>query len=154
MKTETEAITDDEWLFRRVRIEKFRTDKVPVISPNAFEPRISGRDPDTEGISLYRAACLESPSDVLATIAPDRWHENGIVQVSVSYLKALGLSVQIAPDAQIKGHVVIPELNAIAYATNKAGFTPVKLSLAMEASKDENIVMWPGGMAGERQIPS
>jgi hypothetical protein len=86
MKSETDPITDDEWLLRRVRIEKFRTDKVPLISPNAFEPRVKGRDPDTDGISLYRAACLADPSEVLATIAPERMHEYGIVRIPVSLL--------------------------------------------------------------------
>jgi hypothetical protein len=94
MKDETDPIADDEWLLRRVRIEKFRTDKNPVISPNAFEPRIKGRDPDTDGISFYRAACLNDPSEVLATIASERRHEYGIVRISVSLLKSLQLSVQ------------------------------------------------------------
>jgi hypothetical protein len=154
MKTETDAITDDEWLFRRVRIERFQTDRVPIISPNAFEPRVTGRDPDKEGISLYRAECLDSPLDVLATIDPEGRNKNGIVRVSVSFLKSLGLSVQIAPDPQIKGHVVIPELNSIDYAGNKASFTSIKLSLATEASKEENIVTRPGEIESEEQMPS
>lgn len=54
MKSEDDPITDDEWLLRRVRVEKFRTNKLPVVSPNAFEPRIRGRDPDGDGISLHR----------------------------------------------------------------------------------------------------
>jgi hypothetical protein len=149
MKPEGEPITDDEWLLRRVRIEKFRTDKVPILSPNAFEPRIKGRDPDTDGISLYRAACLSDPSEVLATVAPERRHEYGIVQVQVSFLKSLGLSVQSTPDDQIKGHVTIPELNAISYETAKARFTPIKEKLAAEASKDENVVRQPGQPGGQ-----
>lgn len=59
MKSEDAPITDDEFLLRRVRCEKFRSNEVPRISPNAFEPRISGRDPDIDGISLYREACLD-----------------------------------------------------------------------------------------------
>jgi hypothetical protein len=143
MKSEDDPITDDEWLLRRVRVEMFRTSKVPVISPNAFEPRIKGRDPDMDGISLYRAACLADPSEVLATITPERLHEYGIVRIQVSFLKSLDLTVLNKPDQRVKGHVVIPELNAGGYESDKARFTPIKLQLATEASKEENILRHP-----------
>lgn len=143
MKTETDLITDDEWLLRRVRIEKFRTDKNPIISPNAFEPRIKGRDPDTDGISFYRAACLADPSEVLATIPPERRGEYGIVRISVSLLKSLQLSVKSRQDERIRGHVVVPELNSEDYQSDKPRFTPIKEKLAAQASEDENIVKQP-----------
>jgi hypothetical protein len=144
MKEETDPITDDEWVLRRVRVERFRTDQAPALSPNAFEPRVKGRDPDTDGISLYRAACLSDPSDVLATVDPDRRHEYGIVRIQVCTLRSLGLSVHTARDERVKGHVVIPELNAPDYAVHKARFTPLKEALAAEAGKEENIVKRPG----------
>ncbi|MCX7701185.1 MAG: hypothetical protein N2039_09930 [Gemmataceae bacterium] len=143
MKSEADPITDDEWLLRRVRREMFRTDKVPVISPNAFEPRVKGRDPDTDGISFYRLACLTDPSDVLATVPPERQDEYGIVRVSVSLLKSLGLSVVSKPDHRVRGHVVIPELTAAAYQSDKVRFTPIKYKLATEASMEENILRRP-----------
>ncbi len=143
MKAETDPITGDEWLLRRVRVEQFRTNKVPIISPNAFEPRIKGREPDTDGISLYRAACLTDPSEVLATVAPERRHEYGIVRIAVSSLQPLRLSVESKPDDRIKGHVVIPELNSVDYAADKSRFTPIKERLAIMASADENIVKQP-----------
>jgi hypothetical protein len=143
MKAETDPIADDEWLLRRVRIEQFRTNKVPIISPNAFEPRIKGRDPDTDGIRFYRAACLEDPSEVLATIDPKRWHEYGIVRISVSLLKSLQLSVRSKPDDRIRGHVVVPELNSVDYESDKSRFTWIKARLADHASEDENIVKQP-----------
>lgn len=143
MKAETDPITDDEWLFRRVRIQQFRAGKVPRVSPTAFEPRILGRDPDHDGISLYRAACLADPSEVFATIQPDRWCEYGIVRIPVSWLRSQNLSVKIAPDNRVKGHVVIPELNAHDYKSNKSSFAVIKLALATLASEDENIVLWP-----------
>jgi hypothetical protein len=144
MKAETDPITDDEWLLRRVRVEQFRTDKVPIISPNAFEPRgVKARDPDTDGISLYRAACLVDPSEILATIPPERRHECGIVRIAVSSLRSLRLSVVSKPNDRIKGHVVIPELNCADYVADKARFTPIKERLAVMASADENIVKQP-----------
>lgn len=149
MKAETDPISEDEWLLRRVRVEKFRTDKLPIISPNAFEPRIKGRDPDTDGISLYRAACLADPSEVLATIVPERRHEYGIVRIPVSLLRSLHLSVQSRPDDRIRGHVVVPELNSVDYESDKSRFTSIKERLAVMASADENIVKQPTSSAAE-----
>src|SRR5262249_6731677 len=122
---------------------RFRTAQAPIISPNAFEPRIGGRAPDTDGISLARAACLADPTELLATVSPERWHEFAIVRIPVALLSSLGLSVERKPDPQVKGHVVIPELNASDYAADKARFTPKKVGLAVEASKDQNIVKRP-----------
>jgi hypothetical protein len=143
MKSEDEPITDDEWLLRRVPAMRFRTEKTPIISPNAFEPRITGHDPDIDGISLYRAKCLTEPAEILATVAADRRHEFAIVRISVRLVKLLGLSVRSSPDHRVKGHVVIPELNSPNYKADKGRFTPMKESLAKEASKDENIVRRP-----------
>jgi hypothetical protein len=143
MKDETDPITDDEWFPRRVRVEKFRTDMVPVISPNAFEPRVKGRDPDTDGISLYRAECLAQAEEVLTTVSMDRWHEFGIVRIPASLLKSLNLTVRSVPDNRVKGHVVIPELNAGDYEADKARFTLIKERLAAAASEDDNILRSP-----------
>ena len=143
MKSEDAPITDDEFLLRRVRVEKFRAEDAPIISPNAFEPRTKGRHPDTDCISLFRAECLDDPSEVLANVAPERFDEYGIARISVSFLKSLGLSAEIRPDSTIRGHVVIRELNSADYASDKARFTPIKVKLAVEASKDENILKRP-----------
>ncbi len=149
MKEESDPIGDDEWLLRRVRVEQFRTAKVPIISPNAFEPRVKGRDPDTDGISLYRAECLDDPSAVLATIVPERRHEYGIVRIPVSLLRSLHLSVQSKPDERIRGHVVIPELNSVDYESDKSRFTYLKDRLATVASEDANIVKQPTSFHAE-----
>lgn len=143
MKSETDPITDDEWLLRRVRFDRFRKDDIPIISPNVFEPRLTGRDIDHDGISFYRESCLPNPSAVLATVADSKRHEYGIVRIPVSLLKELKLSVQIRVDSRILGHVVIPELNASSYSKCKAAFTPIKRRLADVASKEEHIVLWP-----------
>jgi len=143
MKAEHDPITDDEWLLRRVHFQRFRTDRTPIISRSAFEPRIQGRDPDTDGISFYRAACLNDPEEILAMLEPQRREENGIVRLQVSFLKSLHLSVVSKPDARVKGHVVIPELNAQDYQVHKDRLLPVLLRMAEEASKNENIVRRP-----------
>ncbi|MGL4464646.1 MAG: hypothetical protein ACRC1K_21040 [Planctomycetia bacterium] len=147
MKSESAPITDDECLLRRVRVEMFCTADNPFISPNAFAPRTSGRDVDVDvdvdGLSLYREACQQSPTDVLATVASDRLHEYGVVRIRASLLKELGLTIKISRDDRIPGHVVIPEMNAVDYKKEKAAFTPIKSALAREASKDENILIRP-----------
>ena len=143
MKSEDEPISADEWLLRRVRKEKFRTDKNPLISPNAFEPRIKGDHPDTDGISLFREACQQIPTDILSAIASDKRGENGIVKIPVTLIQQLGMSVKMIRDEQISGHVVIPELNAVDYANAKMKFVLIKEALANEASKDMNIILYP-----------
>lgn len=143
MKSEDEPVTDDEWLLRRVWRDQFRTESIPIISPGAFEPRFRGRDIDVDGISLFRQSCLNDPADILADVAEDKRGSVAIVRVSVAFLKSVGLSVLPRPRPGIPGHVVLPELNADDYKTNKSKFTPVLKELADEASKDENIVRRP-----------
>jgi hypothetical protein len=158
MKDESEPITDDEWLLRRVRVEAF-TQKRPdqPLSPNAFEPRVKGRDIDTTGISLYRLSCLREPTDVLVTVPLEKRDQVGIVRVSVQTLKRLGLTVRSEPDARVAGHVCITELNATDYAADKSKFTAVKEALAAEANQTENIVRYPPAAtapSGEPPPPS
>jgi hypothetical protein len=141
MKAETDSITPDEWLLRLVYQDRF-TNRVPVISPNAFEPRVKSRYPDTDGISLYRKDCLNDPADALLAVAEEKRPLTGIVQIPVSLLTDLSLTVRPAPDV-VPGHVVVPELSAEAYSLDKARFTPIKLRLAEVAS--ENILRRPVG---------
>ena len=145
MKSEDEPVTDDEWLLRRVWRDRFRTDSNPIIKPRAFEPRFdkNARDIDTDGISLYRLACVNDPTDILSLVAEDKRGSIGIVRVSVAFLKSLGLTVLCRPRPEIPGHVVLPELNAEDYKANKGKFTPILKDLADEASKDANIVRPP-----------
>jgi hypothetical protein len=145
MKNEADPITDDEWLLRRVHKSRFKTNKTPIISPSAFEPRIEGRgrDPDIDGISLYREACVAAPEDILATVAVDKREDQGIVRIPVAALRQLNFAIDSKPDSQILGHVVIPDLNSENFASAKASYTPVLVDLARLASQDENIVRRP-----------
>ncbi len=143
MKPESEPISDDEYLLRRVHRDRFRSDRAPVVSPNAFEPRIKGRDPDADGISLFREACVAAATDILATIPEEKRNEYAIVRVPVTLFKDLGLTARPVPDDRVLGHVVIPELNAADYDADKTRFTPVKLALATAASEDAAVVQRP-----------
>lgn len=122
-------------LIRLVFRDRF-TDRAPTISPNAFEPRVKGHHPDTDGISLFRLACVSAPEDVLVVIAADKREVTGLVLLLYSRLLELGLSVTPKPIDTVPGHVVVPELNSIDYERDKAKFTAVKLALAEVASQN------------------
>ncbi|MFZ4083400.1 MAG: hypothetical protein ACOYKN_19385 [Pirellula sp.] len=70
-KRESDPICDDELLVRRVRVERFKSARIPIVSPSAFEPRTKGDSQDVDGISLYRLDCFESVLDALRTISDD-----------------------------------------------------------------------------------
>ena len=119
-KRESDPISEDELLVRRVRGERFRSEKVPFVSPSAFEPRTSGDFPDVDGISLYRLDCLESVLDALRTISDDmKRQQTGVVSIQVlevRSIRSMQLTVaesyedELKPD-RIAGHVVIPVEN-------------------------------------------
>ncbi len=142
MKDQSEPITEDEWLIRLVFHNRV-TDRVPIISPRSFEPR-DGRNPDTDGISLYRKDCLSDPAEVLLVLAEEKRPLHALVMVPVYLMTSLGLRVVSAPDV-VPGHVVIPELNIADYKQNKSKFTVPMLRLAEMAS--ENIVRRPQASA-------
>lgn len=146
VKTEIDPIQDGELLYRRVHKDRFRNQKTPYISPTAFEPRTSGREPDTDGISLFRADCLERPQHLLNSIAdPDKRAANGIVAVSVAELHDLNLSVVSTPREDIVGHVSIPELSAAAMLNpeTKEQCRIWMLELAKISSRDDRIILDP-----------
>jgi hypothetical protein len=143
MKSETEPVTDDEWLLRRIRFENIREGKTPLISPRTFEPRVSGRDPDSDGISLYRLSCLNSPEEILTTADPARIEEYGIVKIPVSLIRELGLTISIQPDERIKGHVTIPELSASNFKANKTTLKLVTDQFSLTASDPANMLIRP-----------
>jgi hypothetical protein len=121
MKSDADAITDDEWLFRRVHRTKFRSEKSPFVSPGAFEPRLpdKSRAPDTDGISLYREACLADAAQCLQPVLEESRSDWGVVRVNVSDLRKLGLSVTSVKDEAVPGHVVIPEMSAGEFNKNR-----------------------------------
>ena len=155
MKPETDPIADDEWLLRRVRKELFSTATCPAVSPDAFKPRVRGpkvREPDIDGISLYREACLSDPADILATVSEDKRHDYAIVRVPVKLITSLKLTVKRHLDPRVRGHVVIPEINADEYAADKIPFTAIKLKLAETASEEGNILRRPSPSPGSSSI--
>lgn len=132
MKAETDPITEDEWLLRLVWRDRMR--RLPL-SPHAFEPRgDSAANPDTDGINLYREACLNDPRDVLAVIVLDKRSSYGIVRVPIKLLTDLRLTARPDPDPRILGHVVIPEICSAAYKDSKMTVKELMARLAEVAS--------------------
>lgn len=140
-KAESEPISEDEVLWRRVRREKFRSDQTPALSYKAFEPRIKGREPDVDGISLFRASCLSSP-----TVIRGNPNENGIVQIPVVAIRRMGLTVVSSPTEAVPGHVVIQEINAAGWVSSKDRLRMIVEELALIASEPGNIVLRPEGV--------
>jgi hypothetical protein len=135
MKADADPITEDEWLLRLIWKDRV-TQRVPVISPNAFEPR----DNETGGISFYRLACLNDPADALLPIHETKRDSYAIVKVPVSLMTEFTLHVRSDPRQDVPGHVVVPELNSTDYKANKSKFATIKLRLAEMASA--NIVRY------------
>ena len=154
LKDESEPISDDEWLVRRVRYDRFRDHKQPYVSPGAFEPRTGGAQPDEEGISLYRLSCLGSVQPILDFVAdPVKQSEVGFVQVNVSELSAIGLTVRPDKDDDLKGHVVIPELSAPAFRDAKGARKVCRekmMQIAKLASRPEAILRDPNKLSGDQ----
>ena len=118
---------------------------MPFISPGAFEPRLPGksRDPDSDGISLYRESCLPNPEACLLQVSTEKRSEWGIVRILAAEIRRLGLSVNAAHDEQIPGHVVIPELSATAFVVDRDGCKKRMHDMAVAASAEINVVRRP-----------
>lgn len=157
-KRESDPISEDELLVRRVRVERFRSKKVPYVSPSAFEPRMTGDSPDLDGISLYRLDCLESAMDALRTISDaTKKQQTGVVAIQVlevRSIRAMKLSVaesyeDVSKPDRVAGHVVIPELNSRDFADKdkKEHIKQAMFALANCASPKDRILVHPSSSA-------
>jgi hypothetical protein len=152
MKDEADPITDDEWLLRVVDRTHFIPNLDPVVRTGAFEPRGElCKAPDHDGISLFRKDCLRDPREVLVIVSQNKWDNKAIVQVQVSWIKqqglqnGLALTVDAKPVPDVKGHVVIPQLDVEALK-NKSAMTVALKALAKQASEQKNILVRPVGL--------
>jgi hypothetical protein len=93
MKEQDHAISDDEFLLRRVHMQFFDSLNPPKIQPYAFKPTVEGIYVDDTGISLYRMACVRNCSDVLAKVELSKRHRYGVVGLSLSFLRSHKLDV-------------------------------------------------------------
>lgn len=109
MKAETEPITPDEILVRLIWQNDFK-DNGTTIEREAFQPKKR----DTDGISLFRLACLTSLEQALEILAEKTRAQHHLGFLRVKYVQSLGLSVKSDPILEpvpIPGHVILPEMN-------------------------------------------
>jgi hypothetical protein len=131
MKDENEPVSPDELVLRLVWQAFLDQRVVPPIHGRAFLPR-----PDeTDGISVFRLACLADPADALAVMSAEKRDKYGIAVLPAAELQTLGLSVRPAKIDSVPGHSVIPELNAIECGANKDWCKTVQKRLAEIASR-------------------
>lgn len=132
MKREDEPVTPDESVIRLVWGAFLRPgERVPVL-PVAFKPR----DDETDGISVFRSACLSDPKDALAAMAPEKRNGYAIALIPVAELLAFGLSVAPAKIDAVPGHAVIPELNITAVKADRNRWKVLQLQLSAIAAKN------------------
>lgn len=125
MKSEDEPVTEDESVIRLIWGEFLRPgERAPMLSVS-FRPR----DDETDGISVYRLACLKDPTEARLAMAPEKRNRYAIAVIPVTELTALGLSVVPSKCEPVPGHSVIPELNIAAVKANRRHWKDVELKL-------------------------
>lgn len=147
MKLESDDITDDEWLYRRVH--ETRVANLPRVSPSAFEPRVKGTDPDVDGISLFRADCLADAEQVLEVIpAGPKRDANGLVKLRVSEVRELGIQVRSSANGVTPGHVSLVQLNSLAFknAETRGECRDWMNKLSEICSTEERVVIVPASL--------
>lgn len=99
MKNEDDPVLPGEMLVRLVWHDYFKPGLDLSIQPGAFEPRKN----ETDGISLFRLACMADPRDALSVIAEDKREKYAIAMLPAAELAALGLTVQPSKIAKVPG---------------------------------------------------
>ena len=118
------------WLIR-LDWESRVTNRTPVIAASSFEPR----DNEEGGISFLRRSCLANPLDALKPFLDESKRARyTIVLVNVALLRRWGHTVCPDPRSDVSGHVLVPEINSIAYKASRNHFKAEFLELAIEAS--------------------
>lgn len=125
MKEESEPVSEDEVV---VRLVWHVFTSGGQVTPGAFKPKAA----EATGISVFRAACLTDPLDVLAAFAPDKRDLYGVVLLPVTDLALLNVSVVPAPVAGVSGHALLPEVNAV-LGEKRTG--PLRIRLADIANR-------------------
>jgi hypothetical protein len=133
MKSEDEPVTPDELVVRLIWHQFLRPNEPVPVQPVAFKPR----DDETEGISVFRLACLSDPRDALAAMLPEKRDRYAIAVLPVAELLALGLSVKPAKIESVPGHAVIPELNITAVKAGRLWWKELQLKLVELAAKNQ-----------------
>jgi len=131
LKNEADPVTPDEFVLRLIWTTHYKAAREVVLREQAFEPRSN----ETDGISVFRVACLAIPEDALAVMAPEKRDRYALALLPVSELLLLGLTVQPSPIKSVLGHAVLPELNIVSTKADRPHWRTIQKSLAIIASK-------------------
>ena len=134
---ETDPVAPDEMLVRLVWKSFYKPADRVAVRPSAFTARAD----ETEGISLFRLACLPSAEAALAVMAPEKQGRYAVTLIPAAEVFGLGLTVTPAPIPTVPGHAVIPELNCVTETTDSMRVQNAKLKLAELATA--NVVRPP-----------
>lgn len=137
MTTETAPVAPDEMLIRLVWKSFYKPADRVAVRPSAFTPWAD----ETDGISLFRLACLPSAEAALAVMAPDKQARYAVTLLPAAAVYSLGLTVTPAPIPAVPGHAVIPELNCVVEVADPRRVQDLKFELAKLASA--NVVRPP-----------
>jgi len=109
-----EPIDRNELVYRRVceNTNFFKPGRAPPLSSRAFSPTTH----DSDGISLIRAA-YSNPEDAASGGYQGRSYY--VIELRVSDVLSLGLTIRPDPLADEMGHAVIPEINIREMRTEK-----------------------------------
>jgi hypothetical protein len=146
MKDQGDPVSDNEWILRRVHRDNFITLDPPRISPYAFKPQVTGRFPDTTGISFYRQDCVVDHNDILAKTDEAKREKYGVVRLPVRLLKSLCLDVERDDDIAapiVLGHVIVPGINSIEYDQDKDAVLPKMKALADYVNEHQEFLRLP-----------
>jgi hypothetical protein len=133
MRTETDPVSDDEFVYRRVLKDyynEFPSCPRDRINRLAFRPT----DRDTEGLSVYRALFVHPKElDVDSEGRPGRYY---IARLAVGAVREMALSITPDPAEGPQGHSLIPEIRTRLKGRDKSLSKEKQVALARLASED------------------
>lgn len=129
-KKETDAISSDEKVLRRIPGSKYDATLERPVHFSAFRPT----DKDQDGLSVFRALfCTPDQLDE-ASWNPGTFLVAGLMATDIFGIE---LSLDPAPDSsQPGGHSLIPEVNILDYKAQKERMRETMFKLAELAAKD------------------
>lgn len=132
MKDESTPVSPDEVVIRLIWGKFIKLNRPVPVSEQAFQPRAD----ETDGISVFRMACLNVPGDALTVIAPEKRDKYVLAMLPVAEILALGLTVVPAKVDAVPGHAVLPELNVLTLTSDGARGKDWRKRLAVIASRN------------------
>ncbi len=132
MKDESTPVSPDEVVIRLIWGKFIKPNRPVPVSEQAFQPRAD----ETDGISVFRMACLNVPGDALTVMGPEKRDKYVLAMLPVAEILVLGLTVAPARIDALTGHATLPELNIVATTSDSARCKDWQKQLAVIASRN------------------